>query len=364
MTNRLIIIVLLSLLACLGTQGQAQVKKSQLTLADPYILLEDGTYYAYGTCDANGIRCYSSTDLKYWRYRGLALNKVNTTENRWFWAPEVYHVGDRYIMYYSANEHLYAATAKSPTGPFRQVGSYQMESLLGDEKCIDSSVFFDTDSTAYLFFVRFTDGNCIWQVRLSDDYITPVKGTLRKCLSATESWELKLGKVTEGPNVYKSGKRYFLTYSGNDYRSQDYAVGYALTSNVARGNWVKQSSFSPFLRRWNGLYGTGHHSLFTDKDGNLRIVFHAHDSKESVNPRRMYIGTVKCIGSRMRMTDDEMVVPVIGYPPTAVQAPQDNTRGRKGTAYYSVAGVRQRTPAPGVNLVSREGRVRKELHRH
>ena len=177
-------------------------------LADPYILLEDGIYYAYGTYDADGIRCYTSTDLKYWQYSGLALNKANTTENRWFWAPEVYHVGDRYIMYYSANEHLFAATASSPKGPFRQVGSYQMESLLKDEKCIDSHVFFDTDGSAYLFFVRFNNGNCIWQVKLADDCITPVPGTLKQCLWAADEWELKMGRVTEGPNVYKSGARY------------------------------------------------------------------------------------------------------------------------------------------------------------
>lgn len=361
MMNRLILALMLPLLACLALPVHAQTEKSQLTLADPYILLQDGTYYAYGTCDADGIRCYSSTDLKYWRYRGLALNKANTTESRWFWAPEVYHVGDQYIMYYSANEHLFAATAKAPTGPFRQVGSYQMESLLGSEKCIDSSVFFDTDGTAYLFFVRFTDGNCIWQVQLADDYITPVAGTLKKCLSATDAWELKLGKVTEGPNVYKSGIRYFLTYSGNDYRSQDYAVGYALSTSIARGSWSKQKNYSPFLHKWNGLYGTGHHSLFTDKEGNLRIVFHAHDSQENVNPRRMYIGTVRCIGNVMRMGTDEMVVPVIGNPPTAVQAPQAGA-GRPEAAYYSISGVRQDKPVAGVNLVSRGGKVRKELH--
>jgi beta-xylosidase len=76
----------------------------------------------------------------------------NTTETRWFWAPEVYRLNGKYIMYYSANEHLYAATADSPTGPFKQVGTYQMNNLLGDEKCIDSSVFFDDDGTAYLTF--------------------------------------------------------------------------------------------------------------------------------------------------------------------------------------------------------------------
>ncbi|MBO4549886.1 MAG: hypothetical protein J5733_04070, partial [Bacteroidaceae bacterium] len=53
----------------------AEGGKSQVPLADPYILLDGGTYYAYGTNDANGIRCYTSDDLRTWKYEGLALNK-------------------------------------------------------------------------------------------------------------------------------------------------------------------------------------------------------------------------------------------------------------------------------------------------
>jgi hypothetical protein len=288
----------------------AEGGKSQVPLADPYILLDGGTYYAYGTHDANGIRCYTSDDLRTWKYEGLALNKANTTETQWFWAPEVYHIGDKYIMYFSANEHLYAATASSPKGPFKQVGSYQMESLIGDEKCIDSHVFIDEDSTAYIFFVRFTDGNCIWQAKLSDDFITPVAGTLQKCFAASQPWELKMGRVNEGPNVIKNGRRYFLTYSGNDYRSQDYAVGYAYTTNIAKCNWVKYSN-NPILRRWDDLVGTGHHSLFYDKEGILRIVFHAHNSTESVHDRLMYIGTMQFRGSNLVMLGDPVIRPTL-----------------------------------------------------
>ena len=46
----------------------AEGGKSQVPLADPYILLEGDTYYAYGTNDANGIRCYTSDDLRTWKY--------------------------------------------------------------------------------------------------------------------------------------------------------------------------------------------------------------------------------------------------------------------------------------------------------
>ena len=306
----LLFFLLLPLKGVGGFYALAEGGKSQVPLADPYILLDGGTYYAYGTHDANGIRCYTSDDLRTWKYEGLALNKVNTTETQWFWAPEVYHIGDKYIMYFSANEHLFAATATSPKGPFKQVGSYQMESLIGDEKCIDSHVFIDEDSTAYIFFVRFNDGNCIWQAKLSDDFITPVAGTLQKCFAASQSWELKMGRVNEGPNVIKNGRRYFLTYSGNDYRSQDYAVGYAYTSNIAKCNWVKYSS-NPILRRWDDLVGTGHHSLFYDKEGILRIVFHAHNSTESVHDRLMYIGTMQFRGSNLVMLGDPVIRPTL-----------------------------------------------------
>ena len=289
--------------------AQAEGEVSQVPLADPYILLDNGKYYAYGTHDASGIRCYSSDDLRTWKDEGQALNKANTTEQQWFWAPEVYHKNGHYIMYFSANEHLFAATADSPKGPFKQVGSYQMEKLIGDEKCIDSHVFFDDNGKAYVFFVRFTDGNCIWQAELEDDYITPKEGTLRKCFAVSQSWENKMGRVNEGPNVIKIGKRYFLTYSGNDYRSQDYGVGYATTSSIT-GTWTKFSG-NPILCRFDDLVGTGHHSLFYDKEGILRIVFHAHESTEKVGNRLMYIGTVTATSSRLTMSNEPIIRPTL-----------------------------------------------------
>lgn len=302
--------LLLSLLLLVPLYIFAEGGKSQIPLADPYILLDGDTYYAYGTNDANGIRCYTSDDLRVWKYEGLALNKTNTTETQWFWAPEVYRIGNKYIMYYSANEHLYAATASSPKGPFKQVGSYQMEKLIGSEKCIDSHVFIDEDSTAYIFFVRFTDGNCIWQAKLSDDFITPVEGTLRKCFAASQSWELKMGRINEGPNIIKQGRRYYLTYSGNHYESQDYAVGYAYTTNIATGTWTKYTN-NPILRRWDDLVGTGHHSLFYDKEGALRIVFHTHNSTESIHSRLMYIGTMQFRSNNLVMLNDPVIRPTL-----------------------------------------------------
>lgn len=292
----------------------AEGATSKVPFADPYILLDGDTYYAYGTHSANGIECYTSTDLYEWTYEGLALNKANTTESQWFWAPEVYKIDDAYYMYYSANEHLFVAKADSPKGPFVQVGGYQMESLLGSEQCIDSSVFFDDDGKTYIFFVRFNDGNCIWSAELSDDHITPVAGTLKKCINVSQSWEEAQGRINEGPNVIKHEGTYYLTYSANDYQSQNYGVGYA-TSKSPQGTWSKFGS-NPILQKAFGLVGTGHHSLFTDKEGQLRMVFHAHNSSTAIHPRTMYICSMKWISTRLVVDNNKPLIrPALpGYP--------------------------------------------------
>ena len=41
--------------------------------------------------------------------------------------------------------------------------------------------------------------------------------------------------------------------------------------------------------------------MFKDKEGQLRIVFHAHNNQEKIHPRHMYISSV-------RFTNEEMPV--------------------------------------------------------
>ena len=335
----------------------ADARKSIVTLADPYILLDGDTYYAYGTGEADGIAVWTSHDLVGWeRHDALALHRQNTTETQWFWAPEVYKKNGKYYMYYSANEHLYVATADKPTGPFRQVGDCMTKAVLGDEKCIDSSVFFDDDGTAWLFFVRFTDGNCIWMCQLEDDLMTLKAATLSKCINVSQSWEDRLGRVNEGPFVLKHGGIYYLTYSGNDFRSQDYAVGYAMSRTLSPSSggapsWSKYGG-NPIVRRVEDLVGTGHHSFFTDKEGRLRIVFHAHDSEDDVYPRRMYIGTMEFVGNRLQLADGPVIRPAAATTPGGQNigslAPRDQQGAALSAHFYSLLGVQTDRPQRGI----------------
>lgn len=269
-----------------GVAGE--VSYTRLPLADPYILYHDNTYYAYGTSDANGIVVYTSRDLKFWtKAPRLALHKNDSYADRWFWAPEVYFINGKFYMYYSADEHICVATAQSPLGPFVQ----DVKQPMFAEKGIDHSLFIDDDGKAYLFFVRFTNGNAIWMAEMENDYKTIKTSTLRLCFAAnTSGWEASMGKVNEGPFCIKHNGYYYLTYSANDYQSQNYGVGYAFT-NTLSGNWTKYNG-NPVLIKPNGLVGAGHHCLFRDKDQQLKMVFHAHKSTTSVHPRETYITSV------------------------------------------------------------------------
>ena len=306
---RKLLSTLLLLVALLPFTANADIRQSAVNFADPYILLDGDYYYAYGTNHGDGIEVWRSKDLIGWEYHGLALHKNNCTEKQWFWAPEVYHKNGKYYMYFSANEHLFVATADSPLGPFYQQGGYQVENILGSEKSIDSHVFFDDDGTAWLFFVRFTDGNCIWSCKLGSDLITPVSGTLKKCINVSQSWENVLGRVTEGPNVIKHNGIYYLTYSANDYQSQNYGVGYATSSSIGSGSWTKYSG-NPILQKVEDLVGTGHHTLFYDKAGNLKIAFHAHYSTSSIHPRKLYIGDMYFSGNVLKWSGNQVLRPL------------------------------------------------------
>ena len=242
-TLKKMLLMLLCVVSVNMTALGKELVSDVLPIADPYILFYNDTYYAYGTSRADGFEVYSSKDMKSWeRSPRLALSKEDSYGDKWFWAPEVYYVGEdkKFYMFYSVEEHVCVATSDSPLGPFVQ------------------------------------------------DNLKEIKEeTLTQCVEATEPWELVFGKVAEGPSIVKQGGLYYMFYSANDFRSQDYAVGYA-TSDSPFGPWRK-SEKNPLLHKVEELVGTGHGAPFLDRSGGYRYIFHAHKSRTEVNQRNSYI---------------------------------------------------------------------------
>ena len=95
----------------------------------------------------------------------VALHKDDVWGEKWFWAPEVYKIGDKYFMTYSAEEHICYAESDSPCGPFIQ---RDKRPYLPNEKGIDSHIFFEK-GRAYIFWVRFDGPYGIWMAELTSD---------------------------------------------------------------------------------------------------------------------------------------------------------------------------------------------------
>lgn len=282
-----LVIITLSASCSKAQSNKEENPKNLVKFGDPFIMLYDGIYYAYGTNAADGIEVYTSDNLEYWKKeKELALKSADSWGGRWFWAPEVYYIKDKakFFMYYSANEHICVATSDSPLGPFRQEIKKPM---IEDEKTIDNTLFVDDDGKPYLYFDRFNDGLNIWVAALEDDFQTIKPETLKKCIHVSQPWEEVWPRVNEGAFVIKHNGIYYMTYSGNSYESPFYGVGYA-TSESPAGPWKKYEG-NPILQKPGNLVGVGHSAFFKDKNGKLRIVFHAHNSTSNIHPRTMHI---------------------------------------------------------------------------
>ena len=287
----------------------------KVPLADPFILLYDGVDSAYGTGAVNGIEVWTSRDLMSWERaqggarEGLALHRSDVWGEKWFWAPEVYRLNGRFYMYFSAEEHICVAVSDSPLGPFVQ---QEKKPMIADEKCIDNTLFIDDDGRAYMYFDRFNDGLNIWVVEMEDDYVTMKKETMRPCIHVSQPWEEVWPRVNEGCFVIERNGTYYMVYSANSYESPSYGIGCA-TAGSPLGPWTKYGH-NPLLQNPGELVGVGHSALFCDEEGRLKIVFHAHKSREAIHPREMYISDVRFRDGqecRLMEIDPEYTTPVI-----------------------------------------------------
>lgn len=260
-----------------------------IALADPTIFVDKGKYYLYGTSGDVGFEVYESTDLKSWKgpagyNNGYALSKGQSYGSKGFWAPQVFTHQNKYYMAYTADEQIAIATSDSPLGPFQQ---NVLKSLSGSGKQIDPFLFFDSDGKIYLYHVKLQSGNRIYVSEMKPDLSDVLVETARECIFAELPWENAESAswpVVEGPTVIKHKGLYYLIYSANDFRSTNYAVGYA-TSSSPLGPWKKYEGNPIVNKTLLKLNGTGHGDLFTDLSGKYKYVMHTHFSDSRVAPR-------------------------------------------------------------------------------
>ena len=222
---------------------------------DPHVIRADDQYFAYSTTSAGAnIRYARSPNLVEWEIVGEALPELaswsgltplfSDVPHEATWAPAVAQVGDGFVMYYTTpalelprpdgkpSQCIGVATSDSPEGPFvdSSPGPIVCQSDLGGS--IDATQFAD-DGAQYLLWKN--DGNCcgiptrFYIQELSDDGLELIGEPTDMGVSNDLLWERF---VIEAPTLWKNGETYFLFYSGNDFASADYAVGYATSADV------------------------------------------------------------------------------------------------------------------------------------
>ena len=248
--------------------------------ADPFVLTHDGMYYLYSTNANDGYRVFMSENLADWQDMGYCLKNEDVMGDKWFWAPEILFINNKFYMVYSSEEHLGIAISESPLGPFVQ----KEKKWLIDDLAIDGHFFVDDDGQVYLYYVKLDGTNQIYVSKMNDDLLSIDQSTETFLIKAEEEWETIDCLVTEGPFVLKHNGKYYLTYSANHTRNENYAVGYAV-SDSPFGPFVKYAK-NPILHKTDEVNGTGHHSFTRSLDGSEMIcIYHRHCSKEVFQPR-------------------------------------------------------------------------------
>lgn len=277
-------------------------------LADPFILEHEGTFYAYGTkaFEANQFETASSTDLVSWERLPSALRGLPSWSPGKAWAPEVFQIGDRFVMYYTASapdlpnpfgdpsQCITVAVGDSPAGPLVDESEEPLVCQPDLGGSIDATWFQDTDGTPYLIWKN--DGNCcnmatrFYLQETSPDGLELVGEVTELGIRNDRSWE---GAVIEAPTILERDGTYYLFYSGGHFASAGYAVGYATADNI-RGPYTK-SPDNPILATPVGgpAAGPGHQSIVADKDGDLWMAYHAWDieriGEQAGGQRKMWL---------------------------------------------------------------------------
>ncbi|MDH6307533.1 beta-xylosidase [Dysgonomonas sp. PFB1-18] len=308
---------LLSVNACSGDSDSGgnppkEEKKSynnftgiQRNMADPFVLQYGGKYYLYGTADENseGFKVHVSEDMVNWSEacgatNGWALHRNDVWGDKWFWGPEVVYYKNKFYMLYSVEEHIAVATSDSPLGPFIQ---QDKRPIHPDTKEIDQSVLFDDDGKIYIYFVRFDNGNVTYGAEMNDDLTSVKESTITRLIDYTEAWEHTPNNenmdwpVTEAPFIMKHKGYYYLFYTANDFRNPDYAVGYAVSESPL-GPFTKYDG-NPVLKSTTEQKGTGTSSIVKSPDNSYYMVYHSHNNKTTVLPRKTCMDRLEFIPS-------------------------------------------------------------------
>ncbi|WP_243400002.1 family 43 glycosylhydrolase [Arthrobacter glacialis] len=222
--------------------------------ADPTIAVVDGRYLVFATTDGSpdwgstAFRAFTSHDLLTWEDHGVAFD---VRDSAWAaghaWAPAYAHANGLHYLYFTADRgSIGVAVAEAAAGPYVDTGRPLVAEGDFAGVAIDPAIFTDDDGASYLYW-----GNSVAHgVRLGADMVSfdPAQ---------VVSWVPR--DFREAAWVHRRGDSYYLSWSVDDTRSEDYQVHYA-TGSGPLGPW-RYRGVLLCKDADRGILATGHHAI-------------------------------------------------------------------------------------------------------
>lgn len=284
---------------------------------DPFVLPVGGTYYAYGTDgDLGEVQLIRSTNLTTWTQvgDGDALGShPSWAQGNDVWAPAVTALSSSsYVLYASfvndstGTRCIGAATASSPEGPFQGVpDEIVCEDLKGG--AIDPSVFVSGSIRYLLWKTEGIPGNnaeppSVFSQPLAANGLS-LTGSPVRIFRSEQPWE---GTLVENPSMIADGTRVYLFYSGNEWESGRYAIGWAACAGP-QGPCIAPPN-RPLMTSESGVYGPGGGAVFRDDEGiwmALAAWTDPNSTTEATGQRALFLRRLRFTGGRPQITGSD-----------------------------------------------------------
>jgi beta-xylosidase len=293
----------------------------RLDFPDPFILPVGDQFYAYATnSSGRNVQAAVSDDLVNWRLLNDAMPALASwasLRSGLVWAPEVLHLGDQFLLYYTARDTasdrqcIGVAVSDNPAGRFRDTRDEPLVCQVDEGGSIDASPYREDDKL-YLFWKN--DGNCcgrttwIYVQEMAPDGLSLVGEPVR-LVSNDRPWE---GMVVEAPSMIQYEDQYYLFFSANNYGGVEYSVGYAVCESVTGP--CQDAPENPILKSYlqrPPVIGPGHQTLLL-LDDQWWIIYHAWE----VSPQGLKTDRRMVWMDRLEWEDGK---PVVQGPTTGVQ---------------------------------------------
>jgi arabinan endo-1,5-alpha-L-arabinosidase len=297
--------ILGALLAGSLTVGWAR----QVSIHDPVLAREGGTYYLFST--GPGITFYSSTDLKNWRLRGRIFpgepawaRQVAPGFNGHVWAPDIVQHDGKFYLYYAVsafgrNTSAIGVTVNRTLDP--DAADYHwddqgvvLQSVPSRDlwNAIDPAVVVAGDGTPWLSFGSFWSG--LKLVKLAPNFTALAEPQEWHSLAKRERSVLEDDATAgpaeiEAPFIFRKGDYYYLFVSwGLCCRGKDstYRIVIGRAKEVTGpyldkdGRNLAQGGGTLLLAGNKDWPGLGHNSTYTF-DGKDYLIFHAYEAADN-----------------------------------------------------------------------------------